>query len=571
MHILTLFLVLWSFGCASKLPNKLEDNKPRGEGITELDLSTVEFDDYDTGDRINLKTYMQQNNKEYLLITFGSKGCGACKEKSGVLTESVIDKHQIYLSPQRESFDIVGVFTDPGGRRAVAQYLVQFPYIRWNDPKSEMLLKLLPKGATFAVPLTVFVTLKEDSEGIVFAVPPDEHASVDEIMARVVEHMGLDAVPTDDGGDSGGDDGGGDGGGDDGGDGGEVIPAAPLELALPGRLQGLGVEDCDGNQSKLDGELGDVTYKVVHVVRSCGESCEQNLKELERVRDKCSKGQFKNSCQVISLTAGPLGAEECSGGFAFKGGSEFFSSAFESLFNWSYQQTEGPPPLYEISIPAVEGPMTFVFSSTGNMVFSHEKTLGKNQLDSTLNAKTETVNVGPNFPVYDGEVQSFAEVRRQNQFTILNLWGAYPSPCGSCVEELKHWSQAGGLVDFCAERPGFCKVYAMEPNLPDPQTAASMTERYRGLLLGNDVFDGFGPLNIRTTLLLDPSPTVIPESYVERFYGYLQALKPEWLSDFRTVIYDREGKIVATYKVTLEGEVDYTFEKVKELAKAMGR
>jgi hypothetical protein len=569
--IIGIFLISLMVSCASKLPTKLVDNKPRGHGVLKMDLSKISFLDYQSGETVNLRQYMVDNGREYMLITFGSKGCSSCNEKSTELQQTVIGQHPLYLTDAGSKFEIRGISTDQGAYPTMASYLAQFPYIQWNDPAGlEMIENFMPAGAAFAVPLTAMITIKGE-EGASWIIPPSEHVTVPEIMERVVETLGLNnngnAVPT------------------------PVptptpveppvvtVPASPLDMPLAGRLKGIKVAGCDANGKSLDELFGDVDMKVLHVAKSCDENCISNMEQIRIFNTACAQKKRGKSCKGITLIEDAPAANLCSDNAIYQGGSEFFASQFKSLFNWNYEVSVAPD--YTLSIDAVEGPLVFGFSKKGPISFTKDKLIASGDLE-TLVATSPEVNKGPDFPFYKknagvAEYVKFSEIRKQSRYTIVNIWSGGPPPCGSCIVELEHWSKPKGLIEFCDQNPSVCQFLSLEGFAPKVITDETLSDYYDqwtdGIVdgQGNVKFEGFKKLGITAEILLDPLSNAedFPEfEFRHRFYnGYLQAIEPELYSDPRTVIYDREGKHLATYKTNLdpENEKDEVFLKIKEL------
>lgn len=560
-------------GCASKLPRDVKDNTP--DSVAEpLDFELVEFADLRTGETINLKSYMDEQGRDFLLLTFGAQFCSACSDKGRHLVADVIGKHPLYLTDVAKRFEIVGINTDQYPDR-LGSYLTNFPFMQWSDPaptpadpEMAMLRFFMPAGNKFKVPLTVMVSRR----GIEWRIMPDEQIAMAEMMERVEFTLGLTGGGPDDGGDAGdaGDADDGDGDGDDGdGDGGDGGESSPLGIPGPGRLKSVDVVTCAGATKTLHDVLGAAKYRFVQVTKgACDATCQANALKLKNLPAACqTRG---STCAVASLTSATPARAECDSGLAAKGGEAFFD-VFKTHFNWDDPRVLDPDTALARFEHELTGPLVLGFDGDGKLVYSKEGALSANDLASAMGAADfGAVARGPDFRLYDQATSEFgfADMRRKAAFTVVTAFG---SMCSSCILELKHWSEPGQLVDFCAARPDDCQVRALETGeLPAGQTLAQYHE---GILNGTPGFDGFAALGIRASLVLDPLPKYLPPDFtdnLDRFFeGYLIANSPnpEWWGDPRTVIFDREGKVVAQFKSETPpaGEDDPVFKKLKAL------
>jgi hypothetical protein len=144
----------------------------------------------------------------------------------------------------------------------------------------------------------------------------------------------------------------------------------------------------------------------------------------------------------------------------------------------------------------------------------------------------------------------YSQWRDQSQFTVINVFG---ESCGSCMAEMAHWSRPGGLLEQCSSNPGFCSFAAMENGLPSTATDGSgfatqsemddYLQRIRSSLMSRGI--------AISALMLDPYS---PDNdgglgYLKRFFdGYLMARNPELGFDFRSIVSDREGKILGVFR-----------------------
>ena len=200
-----------------------------------------------------------------------------------------------------------------------------------------------------------------------------------------------------------------------------------------------------------------------------------------------------------------------------------------------------------MSIPRVEGPLVFVFDRQGRLKFSREGLVTDGEI-RTAATSPDVRATGPNFR-FVGRAEGpfgFASWRQQARYSVVSAFGKL---CQSCMAEFKHWSEPGGLIDWCAARPGDCQVIGIENGLPEPgQTEAAYLE---ALIFGDAGFEGLASLGVRVPVGLDPQPfdDFDGNGWLRRYFdGWLMAEFPEFGLDFRTVIWDREGKVVGVFK-----------------------
>jgi hypothetical protein len=565
---------LLAAGCASKLDRDLTDKAPRGSALeAELDLDDVVFRGVADGAPVKLGEAMRANGLRHVLLVFGSRGCAICNKEAQALQNEVIGRHQLFFTSAGRSFQVVGVNTDGVLDARLRAYLAPLPFIQWNDPAgAEMLAHFMPPGRRFAVPLSVLVRAPErGAAGIVWRVLPEQAAEVDvgELMLRVEAELRGEPVadagaePGDDGvgsgegdgggaaegaatasdvepadggdgsGGEGGDGGGGDGSGADGsGDGVEPARARTLGDALPGRLDFAEAKACGGEPVRLGEFTAGFDMAFVQTART---TCDAACRELgAHVQRTCAAGlPGGKTCRLVRLTG--TAPEVCEAGVDFTGGAPFYD-LFATHFNWAYRPIESPD--FSLTLPSVEGSLLLGFAKNGTLVVSHEGPLAADAFDALVAGVRDDVPAkGPAFRFYDkarGEL-SFAELRRAARYTIVN---SFSTICGSCITELKHWSAPGNVVDFCAARPGDCQIVAVE-RTDGVEQSAGLAGYY------DDVMKVFASEAIRVPMLLDPTPV---DDYLARYFdGYVCALKPAWGGLYGTLVYDREGKIVASF------------------------
>ena len=576
-YVLLLFALAVPLACASNLPEQLTDNTPRAVEV-EVDLSQVYFLDIATEQPVNVADYMAVNDRDYLLLTFGSEGCASCDKKARELEAEVIGKDPLFLTDKGSRLEIIGVNTDSLNERSTRAYLSDFNFIRWNDERGEAMVQyFMPEGYTFSVPLTVLVV----EGGLAWRIPPDEPTTVDEIMARVRSYIegepsgddgsgddgdggGLDAADggddhddDTDGGDGDADDTGGDDGLIDGSDG-DVSDPTQLHVMAPGRLKQVAIIDCDGEEHKLHDVLGDVDMRFVQVAKStCDNTCQDNAVALSDVAFGCEAGVSAangKTCATVNLVAGELSADDCARGDTFSADTDEFFRIFDTHF---YR-----PPIedgWDLLPGPLDGPLTFAFSGEGPLAYSANGEVDRSSLELlTLvgTADENTVATGPNFPIYsqeDGEI-AFSTVRKQFDLTILSVFEGSPV-CGSCLMELRHWSEDGELVDLC-EDTGRCTMLAMEMNQFHGSDPSGLDQWIDELKNSPDPFGGPGLMwdGVDIPLILDPVP--MADELNRYFQGYLSTLTASRVS--KTVVYNREGRIVKIHDPTVSTEDEVT-------------
>jgi len=537
--IVTAFMVS-AGGCASRLPAEKKINRPEG-GVQVVDLSLVNFLNIETGETVNLKAYMEANNRDYMLLTFGSRGCTACNEKGFVLRDSVIGQHPLYQTEEGKHFEIMGINTDPDPLPRVKQFVLTYQFqsfLRWNDPKGKAMIEFfMPEGRAFGVPLTVMLT----RQGIKWSITNDQGLHVDEIMAKVEETLNIGnsrprPTPTPSPSPS---------------------PSKPpvvlppisgLDAEAPGRLRSVSVTTCDGEVKDLAQVMSVRDYYVIQAEgKACGAACLANREQLAALKAGC-QGEDGTGCGVMSLSQAaadlPLDPQACGTGMAARGGGEFFSS-FHTHFSWNHAVSESYEPEWSMTLSPVDGPLTFVFSKDGKLAFSKEGALVDGELSNFV--ATGDFNKrprGPDFQFFGKEKGDFklADLREKSKYTVVSAYGTF---CGSCIEEMKFWSKPGELKDFCAARPEDCQVQMVNSDYPgDGQTFDQFL---------TEAADVLATSGINLPLAMDPINPNQDNGYLKRFFsGYLMAeffyqLPVEKRGDPRTVIYDREGRIVGMF------------------------
>ena len=581
LSALKAFGLAWIFfgflgGCGARLPRDITIKRPvANEVATRIDLNAVQFTDITSGQPVNAGQWMDEQKTGFMLLTFGSRACSACNKKARQIRDNYISADQLALKGDGPKLAIVGVNTD-NGSLSLTQRFVQsegFNFIRWSDPKGDQMLRwFMPGGRSYGVPLTVMLS----REGILWSYTNDSSVTVDEIMERARGTMGDDALPDPD------DDGGDDGGDDHGDDNPRPVDLPPL-LALEGsgRMAGVQVAACGLTPDKFWAQpvsLAEVLplnrlATFFHVeITSCGEVCRLNRALLQRKVESVLTGdiaagflyagQGLGGCEKFLPGAGESSAAVIPRVQAFAGGTEFFD-VFATHFDWNHPVVElaGGSLVVEPLAPAI----TLAFDRDGKLLFSAEGALDEARLDSFLRSLWLPRSVkGPppfaNGPAWNfhgmpaghgqGELIDFSTWRHAAKYSVVNAFG---ETCGSCMAELKHWSRPGGLFEMCNKNPDFCIVAAAENGLPEsayvnpgPVDSKEMDSYLARITAGLVSLGIAAPL-----VMLDPySPENDGGSgYLRRFFdGYLIAKFPEFGFDFRTIVSDREGKILGVFR-----------------------
>lgn len=560
--------------CGSKLPYEIQIKRPVALPVEKVDLGLIEFTDIDSGESVNVEQWMGSRGVSHLLLTFGSKSCTACNKKARELRDNFLSQDQMSLTGAPSNLALVGVNTDSGALQLTRRFVgsENFQFIKWSDPRGDLMVKwFLPEGRYYGVPLTVLL----NRDGILWRYTNDSVASVDDMVRRAIASAGAD------GSNGGGSSGGGSSGGNTSGGGGQPVDPPevpqPPALAFPGpdRMREIMVTRCSEQiDERVAGQLStylplDRRVTFLHVEsESCGEMCVKNREILKNKVVNSLGGRFTDQLAVGFLfadhEAGSCPVSDVPGEQVqyFSGGRDF-RTVFASHFDWDNGVVEGDDGSLQIN--PLEKAITLGFDETGRLIFSSEGAIDERRIGDFLRSRFLSGIVrrksqfapGPQWNWFgmrqgdsDAGAITFDTIRDRSKYTIVNVFG---ESCGSCKAEMNHWSRSGGLFDHCAARPEFCQVLSLENGLPEsafngpgPVDPIEMTVYLRQL---NDrmAVDG-----IRIPfLMLDPySPeNDLGYGYLRRFFdGYLSARNPHLGFDFRTVIYDQEGKILGVFR-----------------------
>ena len=596
--IITSTSALLLFGCGSRLPSEINIKRPVADGsqdATRIDLSLIDFTDIETGATVNAGAWMDQQKTSFMLLTFGSRACSACNKKARVIRDNYLSSDKISLAGMESRLAIVGVNTDSDSLALTQRFIRSegFDFIRWSDPRGTKMLKwFMPGGRSYGVPLTVMVS----RTGILWAYTNDSTASVAEIMARARATVEGDASqqPSDPGTDP-----------DDGDDGDGNDPHNPHPVALPpalafegaDRMRDVMVSTCGvdrGVKQRLD-VVQPLSFiaNFFHIEgESCGDVCRNNRALLQRKVESVMAADVS----AAFLYAGPSTVDcanltpaqnKKSRIQSLAGGAEFFDS-FATHFDWNHEvlETNGG----SLSVAPLASSVTLAFGRDGKLLFSAEGAMDEARLDDFLRSlwkpgpgmQAAPFARGPAWNFHglpggqaQGGLVDFSEWRNHATYSVVNAFG---ESCSSCMAELKHWSRPGGLFDLCNKNPDFCIAGAVENGLPDsaytrpgPVDLKEMDTYLRQITSGLTARGISVPI-----LMLDPYS---PENdngrgYLKRFFdGYLSAKNPEMGFDFRTIVSDREGKVLGVFKATPPeaGKVDHVEEFLLRLRSRKGR
>jgi len=537
--VTTLFSVIMSASCGAKLPREVSVHKPIAIE-TPLDLNAIEFVRLEDQSRVNLAQYMQSRQLKWLVLTFGSKGCGICMEKARYLQANLVGNEYNLLGPAaKDSLELVGVSTDPASSRQELLSLVQeqgLSHLTLSDPGHEIMMRYFqPAGRQFSVPLTVMLS----NAGIVWRVTSSDSVSAEGLIEKIAATLGVDANPP-----------------------APTTPESPggeisrglLARDVPNRFDQVTVQNCASRSTQQLSEIlpkdgNDFRAVLVHKGNCSGDSvCSDALNGLLAWQSAC-KERWGVSCVSAELvTELAVCGNEAS---LYFGGQDFYQT-FGDHFNWGYEPVDVSPG--KVSLPEVKGPLTLVFDGNGRLVFSKEGALG-GELSAKMDGDgLKSLSVGPDFPMYVDHrpakaagAEGFSTLRQGSKFTMVMFWNTW---CSSCSEEIEEWHRdPDSAYNFCKEKSDFCQVVALETGRAESGLAPS--DYLSGLILGNDDFDGWKAKNWTMPLAVEDFPRPDGQASKGWYSGWFRA--KFGASEPRTVLYDQEGKVVASWK-SLPGE-----------------
>ncbi len=551
------------FACASQLPRS---SGPEKKILGTVDLAALGYVDLATDVSLTLADYVVANDLNYVLLSYGSVGCAQCNVKAKTISQQFLGSHQLFVSPQAKSFELIGVATDSGG--AKKQFMLiwndeaqrkerGYDFVRWLDESGRTLADhIIPANEPFGVPYMLLVNRRGE---VLLRVPNNDHRPVGEILDLVATTIGLSGGPGPNPKPS-------------------ITPEPPppppipdgflrVQLAAANRFADVQAADCDSTDVNVDRYFGDASLMVLQVARgACDRVCEGNIAMLRRFRATCQAGA---SCSQVSLMGAEIPATHCSTQDVLRGGQDLLN-VFRPLFDWNYGPVieNGVPQ----SVPEVKGPIVMAFDRDGQLRFAKEGAVAEVELQQIYESLAQpAVPAIVDFQLYgDNQKQefagnvSFAQIRQKSKYTVV---AGFDPGCGSCVDELKHWSEPSQtreeprLMQFCKEQPDFCQVYALETYSVSGRGAASVADLYEQIKREMD------DLSLHVPTLVDRQE--VGDGFSRFFEGYLAPLhRGQWpVGEPGTVIYDREGKILAGFRSVGAVEPDPVLQVLKTLRK----
>ena len=538
-----------SIGCGARLPR--DEGLHRPVAVEQaVALNDVAFSDLESGVKITLGTYMHDHGLTHMLITFGSTNCAVCMSKTRYLETNLVGHYDLLGADAVKQFEVKGVNIDPPAKREDVLELIHkesLSHVSWSDPAGDMMMRFFqPAGFTISVPLTVLI----NTDGIVWRISSKDHVDPDEIIRRVAAKFGSAGgvkipppvlpKPTPDGSVPA-----------------NTPPTVPgntppssqpnididlLRQERPNRLAGVRADVCGRSVARLSEVVGAKGFRMILASRDdCGPGtvCGRNQALLRDFTATCNKAEAGCSLAVLGEKV-----TTCDG-TVWRGGGEFFS-AFREHFNWSYRPVSQSG---RKIIEEVKGPLTFVFDASGKLVFGQEGELSLADLSSRWQNDHWTSRAkGPDWPLATSTgASSFSSVRARAKYTMTLFWNTW---CSSCVEEITAWHGSGSVLEYCRARPEFCQVQSVETGYPESGRAGDIGAYIHGLLHGSPDFDGFDKLKWTIPLAIDPQAPSSEGRDSRWFDGWIRAV---YGADPRSVLYDREGKILGTW-VALPGE-----------------
>ena len=225
------------------------------------------------------------------------------------------------------------------------------------------------------------------------------------------------------------------------------------------------------------------------------------------------------------------------------------SNVYRSLFDY-----DEDPTLDSVGLPtrnqSFERPVLLGFDGAGKLIMAHQGQLDKDMIYGELNSSTLSERPKTaNFKIVGDDRQGtligeheFSQVTSLAELTIV---AGFDVMCGSCVEELQHWSGKDGLFDYCQKNRDVCQIYALETYPPFIETPQQMYQKTKASMID---------LSIRLPLWIDREK--FNGEFSRFFESYLAPLNPDWRRLPGTTIFDREGKIVASFASGTEHSSD---------------
>lgn len=552
-NYLILAMVFFSIihGCAS---DEQRVKKKTYFGGERIDISQLNYFELTTGKEISLDKYMESNDLDHVFLIFGSVGCVKCNAKAKKLSHDLMGKHSLFLESKALKFELIGVNTDVGNARKRFDMIwgdesvkkeVGYDFIRWSDPgAASVKAQLLDEGSTFAIP---FMVLLNRSSLLARYKANDQReidVILDDVLAVLQGKVPQEPTPSVN-----------NGGGEDP----EPVPSEnptvkfdQTVLTLPTRFNELKGWNCaSGKPSTLEKAFAK-GRRYIHIgTETCDQSCTENRKLFETSLQKYCEGGGK--CSVADYVLSSEAGDACSSDIGFVS-TVNLRDQFKTAFNWRENLVNfsiwGEPE----SLDADQSSYVLVFDSRNNLIFAKSGTVKMSDLTGFKPASKD--DHLPEFKLFGAkgidqptQVFTLRDIVAANKYTVFYEYGP---GCESCDKKLQKWSKISedhpGMNQFCSNNKGFCSVYAL--NLPlfgvhTPESAYVDTRKH------------MVSLDIDVPLLVDQDTIqrdAQSDPFSRFFEGYLKpSFNSEWQDSFgfvlngATVIYDSEGKIVASF------------------------
>ena len=526
--------------CGARLPQEVSINRPIASEQS-LDLDKISFTEMKSGSPVTLGSYMRGHGLTHMLLTFGSTGCAVCMEKTRYLQQNLVGHYNLLSADADQHFELKGINVDPASKRADVLRLVEeesLDHLAWADPRGDVMMAFFqPTGLSLSVPLTVLI----NNRGVMWRITSKEHVTPDQIMRRVASSLGSDGTslpppppPKPEP---------------------QPLPVPDLTLLgqeRPDRLAGVKMDACGRGSSVLSEVMAGKKFRIVIASHDdCSDQtvCGSVQRVVQRFLPTCNAET--GGCGLVVLA----GQVQTCDDVHWRGGGEFFQT-FRDHFNWHYAPVQIN---HKWVLPDVAGPLTMVFDAAGKLVLSHEGALTPDELAQRWQIDHWTARAaGPNWALaIPTGTTSFSQVRATSRYTLTVFWSTI---CTGCVEEISAWHASDQVLSWCRARPDFCQVQSVETGYPDSGLPSDVASYLQGLLHGSPDFDGFDKLGWNIPLAVDMiSPTGADADH-RWFDGWVRTL---YGPDPRSILYDREGKIVGSWIAKL-GETG-PFDMLKKL------
>ena len=569
--LILLSLSCLSLTCASEVPRLISKKQFPGHA---LDTSALNFVDLETEQTVVLKDYMKRNDLDSMLMIYGSAGCVKCSEKSRELSHEYRSSHSLFLSPSFEKFALMGITTDQGSSiklfrsrwdDAVQKQEWGYDYIYWNDPGGDTVKNyFLEPDEPFQVPFAVLI----HRDRIVWRLTASEKLSVKEMLDQVQSVLKGEQVepphpeepppeprppqpPLPENPES------------------PVSTLSPWMMESAERFDDFPSINCQGQQEKIN--LSETEVRLVYYrPPDCHGECQADLLQLEALQSMCNTQTDMNS-GILSLCGLSVVSSE-----SWRQNSECIQKRYQDLYSQLSISTvyrslfdyDEDPLLDSMGLPtreqSFEHSVLLGFDRGGKLIMAHRGALDKDRLYAEL--RSSALSERPksaNFKILGDDRQGtivgdleFSQITGSSDLTIV---AGFDVACGSCVEELQHWSIEGGLFDYCQKSPNICQVFALETYPPFIETPQQLYQ---------EIKTSMRDLSIRTPLWVDREK--FNGEFSRFFESYISPLNPDWRRLPGTTIFDREGKIVASFASGIEHSSD-PVEQVARYYEAMAR